>query len=112
MVGPDYVRRRSTRPGGLAPRRKGRPRPRQHGLVGTVRRPGAQRPGCRALRENKDLLIASARVDEYAGRYGFVRAELFPAGPGPVTTPPASASIPPVISGSGGGRPSTLLMPY
>ena len=31
-----------------------------------------------ALRENKDLLIASARVDEYAGRYGFVRAELFP----------------------------------
>lgn len=31
-----------------------------------------------ALRENKDLLIASARVDEYAGRYGFVRSELFP----------------------------------
>lgn len=31
-----------------------------------------------ALRENKDLMIASARVDEYAGRYGFVRAELFP----------------------------------
>lgn len=31
-----------------------------------------------ALRENKDLLIASARVEEFAGRYGFVRAELFP----------------------------------
>ncbi len=31
-----------------------------------------------ALRENKDLMIASARVDEYAGRYGFARAELFP----------------------------------
>jgi multidrug efflux system outer membrane protein len=31
-----------------------------------------------ALRENKDLLIASARVDEFAGRYGFVRAQLFP----------------------------------
>jgi multidrug efflux system outer membrane protein len=31
-----------------------------------------------ALRANKDLLIASARVDEYAGRYGFVRAQLFP----------------------------------
>lgn len=31
-----------------------------------------------ALRENKDLMIASARVEEFAGRYGFVRAELFP----------------------------------
>lgn len=31
-----------------------------------------------ALRENKDLMIASARVDEYAGRYGTVRAALFP----------------------------------
>ena len=31
-----------------------------------------------ALRENKDLMIASARVEEYAGRYGFVRSELFP----------------------------------
>jgi multidrug efflux system outer membrane protein len=31
-----------------------------------------------ALRANKDLLIASARVDEFAGRYGFVRSALFP----------------------------------
>ncbi len=31
-----------------------------------------------ALRENKDLLIASARIDEYAGRYGIARAQLFP----------------------------------
>lgn len=31
-----------------------------------------------ALRENKDLLIASARIDEFAGRYGVVRAPLFP----------------------------------
>jgi len=31
-----------------------------------------------ALRENKDLLIASARIDEYAGRYGITRSQLFP----------------------------------
>ncbi len=31
-----------------------------------------------ALRDNKDLLIAAARVEEFAGRYGFVRADLFP----------------------------------
>lgn len=31
-----------------------------------------------ALRENKDLMIASARIDEYAGRYGIARAQLFP----------------------------------
>jgi multidrug efflux system outer membrane protein len=31
-----------------------------------------------ALRENKDLLIASARIEEFAGRYGFVRADLYP----------------------------------
>jgi len=31
-----------------------------------------------ALRENLDLQIAAARVDEFAGRYGFVRADLFP----------------------------------
>ena len=31
-----------------------------------------------ALKANKDLLIASARVDEFAGRYGFVRSSLFP----------------------------------
>ena len=31
-----------------------------------------------ALRENKDLLIASARIEEYAGRYGISRSDLFP----------------------------------
>jgi multidrug efflux system outer membrane protein len=31
-----------------------------------------------ALKENKDLQIAAARVEEFAGRYGFVRADLFP----------------------------------
>ncbi|HBZ54073.1 MAG TPA: RND transporter, partial [Syntrophobacteraceae bacterium] len=31
-----------------------------------------------ALQENKDLLIAAARVSEYAGRYGGVRSGLFP----------------------------------
>jgi multidrug efflux system outer membrane protein len=31
-----------------------------------------------ALRENLDLQIAAARIDEFAGRYGFVRADLFP----------------------------------
>ena len=31
-----------------------------------------------ALQENLDLRIAAARVDEFAGRYGFVRAGLFP----------------------------------
>jgi len=31
-----------------------------------------------ALRENKDLLIATARIDEFAGKYGFVRSGLFP----------------------------------
>lgn len=31
-----------------------------------------------ALRENKDLMIATARIEEFAGRYGIVRADLFP----------------------------------
>ncbi|MGE5246925.1 MAG: efflux transporter outer membrane subunit, partial [Verrucomicrobiota bacterium] len=31
-----------------------------------------------ALQENLDLQIAAARVDEFAGRYGFTRADLFP----------------------------------
>ncbi len=31
-----------------------------------------------ALRNNHDLLIATARIEEFAGRYGIVRAELFP----------------------------------
>jgi multidrug efflux system outer membrane protein len=31
-----------------------------------------------ALQENLDLQVASARVDEFAGRYGFTRADLYP----------------------------------
>ena len=31
-----------------------------------------------ALKENKDLLIAAARVEEFEGRYGIVRADLYP----------------------------------
>jgi multidrug efflux system outer membrane protein len=31
-----------------------------------------------ALQENKDLLIAAARIEEFAARYGIVRADLFP----------------------------------
>ncbi|MGE5247259.1 MAG: efflux transporter outer membrane subunit [Verrucomicrobiota bacterium] len=31
-----------------------------------------------ALRENWDLRIATARIDEFAGKYGIVRADLFP----------------------------------
>ena len=31
-----------------------------------------------ALQNNKDLLIAAARVDEFLGRYGVTRADLFP----------------------------------
>ncbi|GAB6112810.1 efflux transporter outer membrane subunit [Desulfomicrobium salsuginis] len=31
-----------------------------------------------ALRENKDLLIAARRVEEFEARYGIVRADLFP----------------------------------
>jgi multidrug efflux system outer membrane protein len=31
-----------------------------------------------ALEQNKDLLIATARVDEFLGRYGVTRADLFP----------------------------------
>jgi outer membrane protein, multidrug efflux system len=31
-----------------------------------------------ALRENKDLMIATARIDEFVGNYGFVRSGLFP----------------------------------
>jgi multidrug efflux system outer membrane protein len=31
-----------------------------------------------AIKENKDLMIASARVEEFMGRYGFTRSALFP----------------------------------
>lgn len=32
----------------------------------------------KALKENKDLLIAAARIDEYAARYGVAKSEFFP----------------------------------
>ena len=38
-----------------------------------------------ALRENKDVLIAAARVEEFMGRYGVVRAAQFPQVSGTVT---------------------------
>ncbi|MFT3849953.1 MAG: efflux transporter outer membrane subunit [Propionivibrio sp.] len=31
-----------------------------------------------ALRENKDLLIASARIDEFLGRYGITQSQMYP----------------------------------
>lgn len=31
-----------------------------------------------ALRENKDLLIASARIEEFAGRYGITQSQMYP----------------------------------
>jgi multidrug efflux system outer membrane protein len=31
-----------------------------------------------ALRENRDLMIATARIDEFAGQYGISRSQLFP----------------------------------
>jgi outer membrane protein, multidrug efflux system len=59
-----------------------------------------------ALRENYDLRIASARVEEYYGRYGATRADLFPqigydasgsrtqlTKKGPITLTPGTSSI-------------------
>ena len=31
-----------------------------------------------ALKENKDVMIATARIEEFVGRYGITRAALFP----------------------------------
>jgi multidrug efflux system outer membrane protein len=56
-----------------------------------------------ALRENKDLLIATARVEEFAGNYGFVRAGLFPQlGAGFEARRQRDASA--VIIGAGSGQ--------
>ncbi len=59
-----------------------------------------------ALKENYDLRIATARVEEYYGRYGATRADLFPqvgygasgsrtqlTGKGPITLTPGTSSI-------------------
>jgi len=62
---------------------------RQHRLVGQFNDPVLDNLIHSALQENLDLQIASARVDEFAGRYGFVRADLFPRS-GPMRRPVAS----------------------
>lgn len=50
-----------------------------------------------ALRENKDLKIASARIEEYLGRYAFTRADQFPQlgadASGDRTRTPGSSSL-------------------
>jgi outer membrane protein, multidrug efflux system len=59
-----------------------------------------------ALKENYDLRIATARVDEYYGRYGATRADLFPqvgydasgsrtqlTGKGPIAMTPGTSSL-------------------
>ena len=56
-----------------------------------------------ALRENKDLLIASARVDEFAGRYGFVRSGLFPQVGGSYEAR-RQRDVAAVVVGAGGGE--------
>jgi len=78
MVGPDYVRPPVDAP---AAWRLGEPEVRN--LANT---PWWEQFGdpvlndliAEALRANKDLLIATARIDEFAGKYGFVRSGLFP----------------------------------
>jgi outer membrane protein, multidrug efflux system len=62
----------------LALRGAGGPGSRQHGLVGAVQRPRAERAGAHALAQNKDLLIATARVEEFFGRYFSARGGQFP----------------------------------
>lgn len=55
-----------------------------------------------ALRENKDLLIAAARIDEFAGNYGFVRSSLFPQ-IGAGYEPKRQRDISAVVIGAGEG---------
>ena len=78
MVGPDYVR-----PPVDAPAAWRLTEPQAKDLANTAwweqfGDPVLNELVATALRENKDLLIASARVDEFAGKYGFVRSGLFP----------------------------------
>ncbi len=56
-----------------------------------------------ALRENKDLLIAAARVDEFAGNYGIVRSGLFPQ-VGASADARRQRDISAVVVGAGGGE--------
>ena len=56
-----------------------------------------------ALHENKDLMIAAARVEEFAGNYGFVRSGLFPqVGAGYEVRRQRDISA--VVVGAGGGE--------
>ena len=78
MVGPDYVRPPVDAP---AAWRLGEPEVRD--LANTAwweqfGDPVLNDLIAEALRANKDLLIATARIDEFAGKYGFVRSGLFP----------------------------------
>jgi len=78
MVGPDYVR-----PPVDAPAAWRLSEPEAKDLANTAwweqfGDPGVNDLVATALRENKDLLIATARIDEFAGKYGFVRSGLFP----------------------------------
>lgn len=78
MMGPDYVRPHSETP--IAWRISDRD---AKDLANTVwweqfNDPVLNELVATALRENKDLLIAAARVEEFAGNYGFVRSGLFP----------------------------------
>jgi outer membrane protein, multidrug efflux system len=56
-----------------------------------------------ALRENKDLMIATARVDEFAGNYGFVRSGLFPQ-VGADYQPSRQKNIGAAVIGAGAGE--------
>ncbi len=56
-----------------------------------------------ALRENKDLLIAAARVEEFAGNYGIVRSGLFPQ-VGASADARRQRDISAVVVGAGGGE--------
>ena len=56
-----------------------------------------------ALHENKDLMIAAARVDQFAGNYGIVRSGLFPqVGAGYEVRRQRDISA--VVVGAGGGE--------
>lgn len=78
MVGPDYVRPPVDVP---AAWRLSEPEAKQLANVAWWEQfgdPVLNELVATALRENKDLMIASARIDEFAGNYGFVRSGLFP----------------------------------
>ena len=78
MVGPDYVRPTIDTPTGWRVTEQG-----ARNLANTAwweqfNDPVLNELIATALRENKDLLIATARIEEYAGRYGVTRSQLYP----------------------------------